>query len=557
MNIVPEATFQTKFNQVNHEFEIYLDSGAGQSDNNRQPINPNSIVNLTIDDTLSNWVVQGTLSIFYTPDTNNGHINSTTGADKTAKTGINENSARTSFNFRNDGNDLLRIRIKPKLDSNSENPDINTNQSHWTLSYQFVVYDMEDIDLPPGAQNQAAASIKCLKLYFWDEWYQKMITNVMEYSTAQSSEFTQNVSNGEYANAAVIETGRAIKEIIEKALKDVDSADGAPCGSEVADSSGFADWELGPAKIFYTAPAQSTAYDSLMYVYDRHISEVAGEQLNVNDFSILMKDRDSADPTSVGRFTLKPVTSFFQKAGAGADSPGEYQFEHFFLQGYSGEPRPTKFMRGPQNNTSSGPIDFKSLKYGTITNYRFVDIAALTNSNLFTNSPVYSFDFKNRTFNVEFKNNSVLTAKKFMTDKYIKGVYKSEKSSPEKLFLINLDEDKKAKNTRPAFSLHGDDPLIRQHAGLQKLLRVGLFQNAAINFRTLGLTFREPGRFIAIDRTEGVEQGEFEEKFYGQWFVLNVKHIFESEFYYNDITAIKIHRFQDMGTTFPGLLKES
>ena len=557
MNIVPEATFQTKFNQVNHEFEIYLDSGAGQSDNNRQPINPNSIVNLTIDDTLSNWVVQGTLSIFYTPDTNNGHINSTTGADKTAKTGINENSARTSFNFRNDGNDLLRIRIKPKLDSNSENPDINTNQSHWTLSYQFVVYDMEDIDLPPGAQNQAAASIKCLKLYFWDEWYQKMITNVMEYSTAQSSEFTQNVSNGEYANAAVIETGRAIKEIIEKALKDVDSADGAPCGSEVADSSGFADWELGPAKIFYTAPAQSTAYDSLMYVYDRHISEVAGEQLNVNDFSILMKDRDSADPTSVGRFTLKPVTSFFQKAGAGADSPGEYQFEHFFLQGYSGEPRPTKFMRGPQNNTSSGPIDFKSLKYGAITNYRFVDIAALTNSNLFTNSPVYSFDFKNRTFNVEFKNNSVLTAKKFMTDKYIKGVYKSEKSSPEKLFLINLDEDKKAKNTRPAFSLHGDDPLIRQHAGLQKLLRVGLFQNAAINFRTLGLTFREPGRFIAIDRTEGVEQGEFEEKFYGQWFVLNVKHIFESEFYYNDITAIKIHRFQDMGTTFPGLLKES
>ena len=182
-------------------------------------------------------------------------------------------------------------------------------------------------------------------------------------------------------------------------------------------------------------------------------------------------------------------------------------------------------------------------------------MAAVTNTTQFASTPVYSFDFKNRTFNTEFKNNTVLTARNFMSEKYIKEVYKSNKTSLDKLFLINIDQDKKNKNIKPAFSLHGDNPVIRQHAGLHKLLYIGLFQNAAINFRTLGLSFREPGRFIAIDRTEGVEGGTYEDKFYGQWFIINIKHIFESEFYYNDITAIKIHRFQELKNQFPGLLE--
>ena len=67
----------------------------------------------------------------------------------------------------------------------------------------------------------------------------------------------------------------------------------------------------------------------------------------------------------------------------------------------------------------------------------------------------------------------------------------------------------------------------------------------------MGSTNREPGRFIAIDRTEGVEDGDFQNKFFGQWFVINVKHIFESEFYYNDITAIKIHSFDTLKRKFP------
>jgi hypothetical protein len=49
-----------------------------------------------------------------------------------------------------------------------------------------------------------------------------------------------------------------------------------------------------------------------------------------------------------------------------------------------------------------------------------------------------------------------------------------------------------------------------------------------------------------------VDSGDFQDKFYGQWFVINVRHVFESELYYNEITAVKLHRFDSLQNKFPG-----
>jgi hypothetical protein len=581
-----EAVFQTKFNQLNHEVEVYLDNSAGNTDNSRYPINPNSIVNLTIEDTLADWVVRGTLSFFYNPESGSGLTNKATGQDKQATTGISLPPSRPFYSFRNDGYDLLRIRIGPKLrDSNLPDKLKITDPVHWSLSYYFSIYDMEDIDLPPGAQNQASSTIKCIKLYFWDSWYQKMLTNTLEYSTALSpyANIEEDKAAGLYGNPGVIPTGQAMREIINLSLGQDSSQKNYSDTTFIDPILGFNyepvnnnRWEDGAAQIFYTAPAQTNAFDSLMYIYDKHLSpdsyalapESSGPRggakgTTLNDMSLLLKDRGPTE-TDLGQFTLKSVTSYFKEAGNSATQPGKFQFEHFFLQSYGDQQdpkkptnagKPTKTLRGPISEDTSDVKDFKSLKYSVITNYRFVDMAALTNATSFVNSPVYSFDFKNRKFNIEFQNNSVVTARNFITKKYIKELYKNSRTDSEKLFLINLNKDKLNKTVSPVFTPYGDDPpIIRQHAGFHKLLYIGLFQNTAINFRTLGLSFREPGRFIAIDKTEGVEQGEFEDKFYGQWFVINVKHVFESEIYYNDITAIKIHRFQDNPFTFPGTI---
>jgi len=538
MDIIEEATFSTKFNQVKHEVELYLDSGDGASSSNFFPINPSSVINFSIEETLANWVTKGSLTFFYNPDTGGG-MNSKTGQSNDATTNIASTDGKSFYQFRGDGNDRLRLRIIPNLsDTNSQEENIKiSDPKHWTLSYLFNIYDMEDIDELPGAQNQASSVLKCLKIYFWDEWYQKMITNIIEYSTA--------ISNTQQKKP----TGLAMKEIIDKALKDVPSAQAPDPTGSVAQE----DWENGAAEIFFTAPTQTNAYECLMYVYDKHMSD---KKLSVNttevfDFSLLTKER-GREANDVGYLTLKPLSYYFERAGKSKNSPGKFQFEHFFLQAYADSSKRPKSYRAPMASNKSDTVDFKSFKYGAITSYRFVDISSLTNSTEFCSTPVYSFDFATRLYQVEFKTPSVKTAREFISKQYIDQLYKSG-TDPEKLFLINLDSNKqKNKNLKPTFSLYGDDPIIRQADGIQKLIYLGVFQNTCINFRTLGLTSRRPGSFIAIDKTDGVsDSSDFEDKFFGQWFVINVKHVFETEIYYNEITAVKIHRFDIAKTKFP------
>jgi len=599
MEILNQFTYDTKFNQTRHEFEIYLDNGAGESDQRRYPINPNAIVNLTIQDTLADWVARGHMTFYYNPESNIGVYDERLGQISEG-TGLLTPEQKGFYVFRNDGKDYLRIRIKPNIQDQANinqtgtGTGINiTDEKHWTLSYLFSIYDVEDIDLPPGARNQASATLKCFKIYFWDSWYQKMLTNFVQYSTAlsQQANIEEDKFQGLYANPGVIPTGIAMKELIDLSLTTNTSQENytgevigltdsslrllynptAPLGEN---------WEEGAAKIFFTNPTSSNAYQSLTYLYDKHISNssenVQSSQQQtrdgvpadtaIHDFSILIKER-GPQATDVGQLTLRSMSSFFNKAGNSLNAPGPYQIEHFFLQNYGnfsaskirdqdaiGTTRATKSYRAPIGNTSSDTVDFKSLKYNQITNYRFVDISALTNATEFCTTPVYSFDFKNRSFNVEFKNNTVLAAREFMSKKYINQLYKKDISDVEKLFLITLDQDKKNKNINSNFSCYGDNPLIRQSNGIQKLLYLGVFQNACINFRSLGLTSRKPGRFIAIDKTDGVDSGVFEDKFYGQWFVIDVKHIFETELFYNDITAIKIHRFDTLPLNFVGTI---
>ena len=226
-SILDTQEIETKFNQVKHLVEIYLDNSNGSSLDQRYTINPNAIVNLTIEDTLSDWVTRGTLTFMFNPESDSGSFNPKTGQDSSAKTGLNS-IAKSFYNFRNDGNDRLRIRIAPNTQSQNtalagQAQDlIITNKKFWTISHLFSVYDMEDVDLPPGAQNAASATIKCLKLYFWDYIFQKLSTTVLEYSTALSMAANPNADKAEgiYDQQGLIPTGKAMKEVIDLALSE-------------------------------------------------------------------------------------------------------------------------------------------------------------------------------------------------------------------------------------------------------------------------------------------------------------------------------------------------
>lgn len=566
------SVFETKYNQVQYEVELWLDNGGGNSLQNRFPINPNGVISLIINDTLADWSSSGTLTLMFPPEGNKGV---STGSSSSSTTNY------ASYIFRNDGLDLLRVRMKPLLNPANGKGYTVDDPKFWTLSYLFSIYDKEEIDMPLGEQNAATNKVKALKLHFWDSWFQRLNTRVIQFSTALSVSPAPTIdATMDNGTQGVLRTGHAIKQVIDLGLSE-NPNQASYTGSCFPDPSispaGVnlqypvtkeigADFDIGSANIFFTAPSYATAYDCLMYLYNKHVSSAqiassSGPQPprggrdfsnQLFDFCILSKEK-GPDPESVGQLTLKPMSTFFDKAGNSASSPGEYQIEHFFLQSYFDGDSVSAIYKAPKGEGTSGTVDISSPGYSYISNYRFVDIAALINSKEFCNRPVHSFDFRTRLLGIEYGNNNVETARKFIAEKYINKVYKRGGDS-EKLFLVTLEEEKRDKNFKPVYSPDGDNPKIRQNAGLQKLLKLGVFENAAVNFRTLGLPFREPGRFIAIDKIVGSESGEFEDKFYGQWFIIDIKHIFESEIYYNDITAIKVHRFDTLPINLPGTI---
>lgn len=82
-----------------------------------------------------------------------------------------------------------------------------------------------------------------------------------------------------------------------------------------------------------------------------------------------------------------------------------------------------------------------------------------------------------------------------------------------------------------------------------------MFQNACICFKTYGLTLRESGTFIGIDKTEGCADNDYNNKLYGQWFVVKVDHLFEAGAYMNVIYAVKLHRHDTKKFAFDSLIE--
>ena len=70
----------------------------------------------------------------------------------------------------------------------------------------------------------------------------------------------------------------------------------------------------------------------------------------------------------------------------------------------------------------------------------------------------------------------------------------------------------------------------------------------------LGLTFRESGTFIGIDKNSGCADNDYNNKLFGQWFVVKVDHVFEAGMYVNIIYAVKIHRYKAQETKFEGTI---
>lgn len=430
---------------------------------------------------------------------------------------------RKPYRFRNDGKDFLDITIRPQLEGGEGLPVQNFPPELWEIKYTCVIYDTEDLP----ASN---LSKKSKKFYFWDSDYQKMLENNIQWSTATSSLNPAKLASPSYvASLATDEqrkmtTGLAIKSILQDQGFAIDTAN----------------FDKGSTKILYTTWQDMNIWSHIEYILQNHMSEkttgtdtIPGDLI---DICIFNKDRHTA------KFELQSLYKYFEKAGSTATTPGDYQIEHLFFD---------EVARSDQADQTTSPYKApitatietkKDIKIDIIREYKFIDMSGGDNTHYLVTTPVHSYNFQTKTFSIHLSTSNMTT----LNDQ-IKAHYITKKllSKNEAHSLINVNQTKlENKRVRPVYSVRSDMNHINA-AGLGKLLKTSIFLNQGLHFQIDGAPFRQSGRFIGIDK-KTFSDNNFDYKLCGQWFVTDVVHYFKSNQYKNEVTAVKIHSYDDL-----------
>lgn len=429
--------------------------------------------------------------------------------------GFERNTNANGYYYRMDARDELHISMRPLVDGNIKS---NFKPETWDIKLNAIVYDTED---PPSANIME----KVKKIYFWDKKYQLMLDKKIQWSTSTSNnlKYPSLASDSERSML----TGDAIKSL----LKEGGFEDNLPKDNL---------WDKGASKIFYTLPANSNIYNGINHLLKYHTSSLK------NDICILNLNRYTND------FELKPLHTFFEKAGKAADQPGELQREHLFFEDQGGtDTENTIPFKAPIGGSTSFERDIKALELSKIIRYQFVDMSGVDNSKALVSKPVYWYNTRLKQFGVDVKENEIQKARETFKDLYVSKLL-SDNNNGEPLFTLN-DTKTKQYNIEPQFgyaiSSMNVTKISREILGLGKILFSGLFLNECISVRLPGSTHRTSGVFVGIDRLSYVNDAQitrFDNKICGQWFVVNVKHIWKNNKFVNDITAIKVNAYESL-----------
>ncbi len=101
-------------------------------------------------------------------------------------------------------------------------------------------------------------------------------------------------------------------------------------------------------------------------------------------------------------------------------------------------------------------------------------------------------------------------------------------------------------NVKNIFAPVEQNPNQRLSLGLSHNLKNYIMLNNFITFRVQGSTHRQSGKFIGIVRDSSKQPSDFDSKFLGVYFILEVKHVFENASYYNELICVKTYILQDL-----------
>lgn len=407
--------------------------------------------------------------------------------------------------FRGDGKDEILIELSPLF------ADVELPAETWTVKSEFIVYDTEEIPW-----NQGAGMAK--KIYFWHKAYNLMLEKGSSFSTARYS----NIANISQASneQRKIPVGLAIKKVLEH--------------GGLTEYIDHTEWDDGyiDSKIFYTSSAGQSLLSTLNDILPYFVSS---DQTP----GILYFHRGK------NKFQLISLKKFFDNAGI--YEPGSLYYETFAVgTGDAGEQDgPVSPNKTPKINNSKFDYAIYIKKYSTIkdNSYIVTDPAGSDSMETFITTPYHTYDHKNKTFHVFYKDSEIKQFKTFFKRTYSDKLLPGIKGAP----LIVLNSSKKAqKRVNPKYtSLANKTREIASRLGQNFLTLSTLFLNLGITFTVQGSTHRHAGRFVGLEKNKNSDN-KYDFRLLGQWFVTSVTTRWQEDQLYNEITANKVSSFQDL-----------
>lgn len=487
---------------------------------------PFSVVNeLVIQEDMVNWWTKGWISI------QNDFETIERGASLEAKKGKNDQNLLVReglFKFRHDARNKINVRIAtvPSLEEGIELDD-----NDWTMDFDFIIYDIEDIDT-----NSVTSKIK--KFYFIDERYQIFSERNIPWSTATNKTGLTQVSN-EVLNTPIerrtdeqrkMNPNDAIESIIKTASCNNFASENASSLFVGFDESGSIEkpniplanindkrWNKSSSpdsNVFYTSPANSTVMDDLDFMINHAIGK-------------------DGDPVFLRfhRFTKKwelvSLVDYFKEAK---------QIERLLINDGVDGNSAGYISRAPLNANDNKIINFFSTRASIITNYKFAQMSPVDDMRI-TNRPIHKYDFSTGTYNIFSQENKAMEVyDKIKSFAKTGGLYSHSIEGSDGQIWGNVNKTKSQGLTlENNFYNQGTNSL-----NLIKMIKDFIFLNQCIYFQNYGLTLRSPGNFIFIDKIDSGDINTFDDRFLGQWLVTKVTHYFSKDAYLTDVYASKI-----------------
>ena len=513
-------TGQGRFNDIINNNPYYFNIRLLSSDNRLQQLKIGSINSLVLDDDFNDFYTKGYIVINNVFDAVERLVDINNLEDASTSTNNNFNSNK-GFIFKGDSRDLLLIDILPKLNQDETTTTINnTKNNAFLLSYVFVIYDTEEIT---GDQPYQ----KYKKLYFHDWTYQMLCEKNSYFSTSNYLEDNKNDNIIQLDNdQRGIKTGAALKYFLSEFFN-----------SETRQIKFSDDFDEGSRSIFFSAPARFKGIDVMNYILNRHISD----ENNKYDMSFLRKQR--YDQT----FAFTSLKKIFENSikqsterNTTTTVGNQLYLETFKLGMYSNVDK--QYLIEPGSFTPKVALFLD--KYGTINNFVYDPMPGMYSQKEIVSTNVHSYDENEKLFAIDVENNDINFIEKVYYENYVKPFNTVSKAGNAYSNFLPGKNREEQKNLKNVFSLI-EDKDQRISDGRNNVLYHQIFLNNTVSFKVEGSTHRQAGTFIGIDRDGSLVYSDYHAKILGVYFVIEVKHLFKGNAYFNELRCVKTYSFDN------------